>query len=238
MTRSLLLDLGGTVLISGNELLGTLGERDPRVRGVAARRGPLGSEPDQLWDRMIATEITERAYWQARSDEIGAALGREWSIREFMDTLFSQLDDVVRPEAAALVENARTAGIRVGALTNDLRAFHGGTGIAEHPLLARLDALVDASVTGIFKPDPRAFAMGAEALGSAPGDIVFVDDMPWNIAGAAKAGMIPVEVDLRDPAAAFTRAAGLLGLPEHPAPTDERDSRPYLTDESPVRPRE
>lgn len=216
--RSLLLDLGGTVFRSGNELLGLLGEREPRVRSVAARCGPLGTEPDPLWDSMIASEITERAYWHARSAEVGAALGRDWPIQEFMHTLYAQLDDIVRPEAAQLVDDAQAAGIRVGALTNDLRAFHGENGMTGHPLLARLDALVDASVTGVLKPDPRAFALGAESLGAAPGDIVFVDDMPWNIRAAAQAGMIPVELDLRDPAKAFARAAELLGLP-HPAAT-------------------
>jgi putative hydrolase of the HAD superfamily len=74
--RALLLDLGGTVFRSGNEMLGRLGEAEPAVRAVAARRGPLGPEPDALWDRMIASEITEREYWQHRCDEVGAALGR------------------------------------------------------------------------------------------------------------------------------------------------------------------
>ena len=208
-----MLDLGGTVFVSGNELLGLLGEREPRVQAVAARRGPLGTEPDELWDRMIASEVTERAYWHARSAEIGAALGRRWTIQEFMHLLYGQVDDIVRPEAARLVDAAKAAGIRVGALTNDLRAFHGETGMTGHPLLAQLDALVDASVTRVLKPDPRAFAMGAEAMRSEPSDIVFIDDMPWNVAAAQKAGMQAVELDLKDPATAFTRAAELLGLP-------------------------
>ena len=236
--RALLLDLGGTVFRSGSELLGLLAEREPRVRAVAARRGPLGTEPDPLWDRMIAAEIGERDYWHARSAEIGAALGRDWPIQEFMHLLYEQRAevgaDIVRPEAAALIGAARAAGIRVGALTNDLQAFHGGAGMSAHPLLAELDALVDASVTGVMKPDPRAFALGAEALGADPADIVFVDDMPWNVAGARRAGMIAVEVDLRDPAAAFERAARELGLPV-PVECSERHSRPLGVDESAVR---
>jgi putative hydrolase of the HAD superfamily len=208
----LLLDLGGTVFRSGSELLGLYAEQEPRVRAVAARRGPLGPEVDELWERMLAGEVTERAYWQVRSDEIGAVLGRDWPIQEFMHTLYAQLDDIVRPEATGLVTAAKAAGIRVGALTNDLRAFHGEAGMTGHPLLVQLDALVDASVTGVLKPDPLAFEMGAVALGAVPADIVFVDDMPWNIAGAQQAGMIAIEVDLRAPATAFTQAARELGL--------------------------
>ncbi|WP_366932817.1 HAD-IA family hydrolase [Pseudonocardia sp.] len=212
--KALLLDLGGTVFRSGSEMMALLGEVEPAVRGVVARRGPLGPERDELWDRMIRSEISERDYWQRRSDEVGAALGRDWPIQEFMHTLYGLAgDDIIRPAAAGLAADARAAGHKVGVLTNDLRAFHGETAMASHPFLRGVDALVDASVTGILKPDPRAYALGADALGSAPGDIVFVDDMPWNIEGARKAGMIAVELDLTDPQRAFDEARDALDLP-------------------------
>ena len=87
--RGLLLDLGGTAFGSGFERLALLGEREPAVRSIAARRGPLGPEPDPLWDAMLRGEITERGYWRARSDEVGAALGRPgWPITEFMHLLY------------------------------------------------------------------------------------------------------------------------------------------------------
>ncbi|WP_300016303.1 HAD-IA family hydrolase [Pseudonocardia sp.] len=218
MARALLLDLGGTVFRSGSEMMALLGEAHPEAAAVAARRGPLGPEPDELWDRMIRSEITERDYWQRRCDEVGAALGRDWPIQEFMHTLYALVgDDIVRPEAAALIADARAAGIAVGVLTNDLRAFHGETGMAAHPVLDGIDAFVDGSLTGVLKPDPRAYAIAVEQLGREPGDIVFVDDMPWNITGARRAGMIAVEVDLTDPAAAFARARTELSLTEEAA---------------------
>ncbi|GAA3227228.1 HAD-IA family hydrolase [Pseudonocardia petroleophila] len=211
--RALLLDLGGTVFRSGSELLGEYGAVEPRVRAVTARRGPLGTEPDPEWDAMIRQDISEREYWRIRSDEVGAALGRDWPIQEFMHTLYGLAgDDVIRPAAAALVADARAAGRRIGVLTNDLRAFHGDTAMASHPVLTQVDVLVDASVTGILKPDPRAYALAAAELGTAPGDIVFVDDMPWNITGARAAGMIAVELDLTDPDAAFAQARRELDL--------------------------
>lgn len=210
--RALLLDLGGTVFRSGSEMMALLGDAEPGTASVVARRGPLGPEHDEQWDRMIREEITEREYWQRRSDEVGAALGRAWPIQEFMHTLYALVgDDIIRPEAAALIADARAAGIAVGFLTNDLRAFHGETAMAAHPVLAG-HVLVDGSVTGVLKPDPRAYAIAVEALGHAAGDIVFVDDMPWNITGARKAGMIALELDLTDPAAAFAQARAELSL--------------------------
>ncbi len=207
----MLLDLGGTVFRSGSEMMALLGEGQPALRDVVARRGPLGPERDELWEQMLRSEITERDYWQRRSDEVGAALGRSWPISEFMHTLYALAgDDIIRPAAAALAADARAAGHRIGVLTNDLRAFHGETAMASHPFLRSVDALVDASVTGILKPDPRAYALGAQALDTDPGDIVFVDDMPWNIEGARKAGMTAIELDLRDPERAFAEARDAL----------------------------
>lgn len=212
--RALLLDLGGTVFRSGSEMMGLLGEAEPVTRDVVARRGPLGTEPDVLWGEMIREEITEREYWARRSDEVGAALGRPgWPIQEYMHTLYALgSDDLIRPEAAELIADARAAGIRVGVLTNDLRAFHGDTAMATHPVLSDVDALVDASDTGILKPDPRAYALAAERLRTPPADIVFVDDMPWNVAGARRPGMIALELDLTEPGTAFDAARTELGL--------------------------
>ena len=79
--------------------------------------------------------------------------------------------------------------------------------------LKLFDVIVDASLTGVMKPDPQAFRLGAEALGLAAEQIVFLDDMPWNVEGARQAGMIAVRVPWDDPGQAIDTARELLGLP-------------------------
>jgi phosphoglycolate phosphatase-like HAD superfamily hydrolase len=78
--------------------------------------------------------------------------------------------------------------------------------------LKLFDVIVDASLTGVMKPDPRAFRGGAEALGLPPEQIVFLDDMPWNVEGARQAGMTAVRVPWDDPGPAIDTARKLLGL--------------------------
>jgi putative hydrolase of the HAD superfamily len=84
--------------------------------------------------------------------------------------------------------------------------------MAASPVLMGLDALVDGSVTGVLKPDPRAYAIAAEALGRPASEIVFVDDMPCNVDAGREAGMIALLLDLADPAEVFGRARKELGL--------------------------
>lgn len=215
---ALLLDVGGVVFRSGSEMLAALGEREPAARAVTARRGPLGPEPDPDWDRMLRGEVSEREYWALRAAEVGRALGRDgWSTHEFMAELYEASgEEIVRPAAAALMADVRAAGLPLGILTNDLAAFHGDRPLGLHPVVRDVDVLVDASVTGILKPDPRAYAAAVDGLGVPAGDIVFVDDMPGNVEGARRAGLHAVALDLRDPDAAFVRARQALGLRQVP----------------------
>ncbi len=73
--------------------------------------------------------------------------------------------------------------------------------------------IVDAADTGVLKPDPRAFAAGADALGLPPAEIVFLDDMPWNVSGGAglRVARDP-GVSYDEPEAAIAQARSLLGL--------------------------
>jgi putative hydrolase of the HAD superfamily len=212
---ALLLDYGGVVLRSGLEALAGLASRHPELRDVARRRGPLGAEHDTQWDAMMRRDITEREYWSLRSAEFGRAFGEDWDTRTMMSRLFdAELPEQerIRPEAAAAIAAARAAGLPVGILTNDLAAFHDQDWIDGQQVLSQVDEIIDGSVTGVLKPDPRAYALAASALGVEAGQIVFVDDIPWNVDGARAAGMTAYLLDYCDPAAAFGAARRILGL--------------------------
>jgi putative hydrolase of the HAD superfamily len=141
-----------------------------------------------------------------------------------MDVLYPAGDDpavnaddgtgLFRPEVVALMDDAHTAGLVVAALTNDLAAFHGDSDgdLTDHPILGRFDTIVDGSVTGVLKPDPRAYRIALDAVGCAPEEVVFLDDIPGNCAGARAAGIMTLEVDVRDPSAAFALARDVLAL--------------------------
>jgi putative hydrolase of the HAD superfamily len=211
---ALLFDLGGVLHRSMFELLDPA---DPRFDGVLDRLGPFGPEPDELWAAMRRKEISERDYWDARAAEIGRAMGHEgWVMRDLTGATSDKLSEAetVRPEARALLDAARAAGVPVAVLTNDLSAFHDASWVESQHLLTEVGALVDCSTLGFLKPDPRAYRAGAEALGRDPENVIFLDDQPWNAAGARAVGMTAIDVDIADPAPAFRRACELAGLAE------------------------
>jgi putative hydrolase of the HAD superfamily len=214
--RALLLDIGGVLLTSGHEKMAGLAARRPELGSFTDVRGVLGPVPDPAWDDVLAERAGERAYWGARAAEYAALVGdsSERGVPALMEVLYPDTDPAghFRDEVVALMDDAHAAGLVVAALTNDLAAFHGDADLTAHPVLRRFDTIVDGSVTGVLKPDPGAYRLALEALGCAPDEVVFLDDIPGNCAGARRAGLVTVEVDLRDPGAAFGRAREALAL--------------------------
>jgi putative hydrolase of the HAD superfamily len=86
------------------------------------------------------------------------------------------------------VRRARVGGIRTGLVSNSW-----GTRRYPRDLLAELfDAVVISGEVGLRKPHREMYALGAERIGLAPADCVFVDDLGVNLASAAKLGMTTV----------------------------------------------
>ncbi|TJX34357.1 MAG: HAD family phosphatase, partial [Mesorhizobium sp.] len=70
------------------------------------------------------------------------------------------------------------------------------------------DVIVDATHTGILKPDPRAYAFVTEALGLPAAACVFVDDQQRNVDGGRAAGMRTVHFDVSRPVHSYAEALG------------------------------
>ena len=209
----LLLDIGGVVHNTGVRMVERLARREPAMQPVIEEIGGIAGDRDELWQRMLRRQVTERDYWAQRAAELGAAVGETWDTRGLMDRFYQlPAQEWLRAGTLDLMTDAKAAGLRVGALTNDMTAFHGPEWVARQAHLKLFDVIVDASLTGVMKPDPRAFRDGAEALGVPAGQILFLDDMPWNTEGARQAGMTAVRVPWDDPVPAIDTARELLRL--------------------------
>jgi putative hydrolase of the HAD superfamily len=212
--RALTLDFGGVI---SRTVFETQPENE-RALGLApgtlAWRGPFDPAGDALWRSMQAGAITERDYYRARARETGRLVNEEWTTPAELLQRIRRADpaSAIRPEALAAVSAAKRGGVAVAILSNELDLFYGPEFRAQLPFLRDFDLIVDATYTGILKPDPRAYALVTDGLGLPAGRCVFVDDQEKNVAGARAAGMDAVHFDVTRPAEGFRLALARLGL--------------------------
>ncbi len=212
--QALVLDFGGVI----SRMLFETHAQSEKALGLAPGTltwmGPFNPSTDPLWQAMQADQLSERDYWLARTREVGRLLGEHW---ETMETFVKRargadVQAVIRPEAIATIHAAKAAGLRLAILSNELDLFYGAEFRQRLPLLQLFDVIVDATYTGILKPDPRAYAAVAQALGLPASACVFVDDQQRNADGGVAAGMQVVHFNVLDPSGSFARARALAGL--------------------------
>jgi putative hydrolase of the HAD superfamily len=170
--------------------------------------GPFALETDPLWVSMQHEKISERDYWLIRSHEVGRLVGENWYDMETFVKRARGADPeaVIRPEADRAIGIVAGAGFKLAILSNELDLFYGADFRNRLPLLDRFHAIVDATHTGILKPDTRAYQFVLDKLSLDPGCCVFVDDQERNVAGAQACGFQTIHFDVRDPRGSYTRA--------------------------------
>jgi putative hydrolase of the HAD superfamily len=177
-------------------------------------RGPFAIETDPLWASMQRGELSERDYWLTRSREVGRLVGEDWGDMETFVKRARGADPeaVIRPEADRAIRMVADAGFKLAILSNELDLFYGAEFRTRVPLLTRFQAIIDATHTGILKPDPRAYRMVLDALSLDAASSVFIDDQQRNIDGAIGCGLQTVLFDVRNPLSGYAAALRLLGL--------------------------
>ncbi|UCE30499.1 MAG: HAD-IA family hydrolase [Burkholderiales bacterium] len=212
--KGLILDFGGVISRTLFETHAITERALGLPDGALTWRGPFDPASDPLWQSMLADRISERDYWLARTREVGRMLGEDWDRMETFVKRARGADPAaaIRPEAEQAIRAASRAGIRLAVLSNELDLFYGSDFRDRLPILAHFDVIVDATYTGILKPDARAYRYCLRALGLAADECVFVDDQPRNIAGAQTVGLHTVPFDVREPRKSYTEALSMLGL--------------------------
>lgn len=214
LAQALVLDFGGVI----SKTLFETHDLTERTLGLAPCTlkwlGPFAPDSDPLWTSMQRGEISERDYWLTRSREVGRLVGEDW---RDMETFVKRArgadpDTVIRPEAARAITLAADAGLRLAILSNELDLFYGADFRSRLSILKRFDTIVDATHTGILKPDPRAYQSVLDELALEADNCVFVDDQRRNIAGAAACNMRTVLFDVRNPSASYSEALRHFGL--------------------------
>jgi putative hydrolase of the HAD superfamily len=112
------------------------------------------------------------------------------------------------PASVALMARLRQRGRPMFFLSN-MPAPYAEHLEREHAFVRDFDDGVFSSRVQLIKPDPAIFALAAQRFGLPPADLVFVDDVPANVAAAQEAGWQAVLFSDAAQCARDLRQAGL-----------------------------
>ena len=195
MIEAVLWDFGGVFTTSPFEAFA----RFEKARGLPENfiRTINATNPnDNAWARFESSAIDPDEFDAAFREE-AQARGHSVGGKDVLELLSGEF----RPRmAAALV--ACKQHFKVGCITNNMKKAGDGPTMAASDeraaqaqrVMALFDVIVESSVEGVRKPQPRIYEIACERLGVAPQHAVFLDDLGINLKPARAMGMTTIKV--------------------------------------------
>jgi putative hydrolase of the HAD superfamily len=217
--RAALFDFGGVILSSPFEAFAAY-ERETGLPEGFIRRVNATDPDTNAWARLERSEVGLEEFCGLFEAE-ARALGHEVDGAEVLGRLHGE----VRP---TMVEAVRRCAerLKTGLLTNNFVLGprpDGGAGGAGDPvvhderaattgaIVGLFDVVVESSVVGVRKPDPRFYEIACQRLAIDPEEAVFLDDLGVNLKPARAMGMTTIKVV--EPAAAIATLEQAVGFP-------------------------
>ena len=200
MIEAVLWDFGGVLTTSPFEAFNRYeSERGlPRdfIRGINAT-----NPEDNAWARFESSRITLDGFDEAFAAESEAA-GHRIPGREVVALLSGDL----RPKMVNVLRHCK-AHFAVACITNNVKSGEG-PGMARdaeragavQAVMDLFDLVVESSVEGIRKPNPKIYEITCERLGVDPSRALFLDDLGINLKPARALGMQTIKVISEDQA--------------------------------------
>ena len=212
MIRAVLFDFGGVILSSPFEAFNRY-EAEVGLPADTIRRINATNPDDNAWARFERGEDSVAGF-RDRFESEAAALGFTIDAQRVVDSLRG----VVRP---TMVEALRrcSAVFKTAMLTNNFtppgdetatQAMVDGEGRSLEEIHALFDEIIESSVVGVRKPEPRFYEIACERLGVEPTECVFLDDLGINLKPARAMGMQTIKVV--EPDTALAELEGIVGI--------------------------
>lgn len=192
--EAVLWDFGGVLTSSPFEAF----NRYEQERGIPSDfiRGVNATNPyENAWAQFESSRIDAEAFDQAFLEETTVA-GHPIPGRDVLALLSGD----VRPRMVAALQACK-ALYRNACLTNNVKSGQGpgmstdaDRAASVAGVMTLFDLVVESSIEGVRKPDPRAYEIVLERLGVAPERVVYLDDLGINLKPAAQMGMTTIKV--------------------------------------------
>ncbi len=163
--------------------------------------GPLTEEGDHPWHQLERGRIDFDEYIAGIEPLWRAAGYATFPTPPRGSDLLAGMSKI--PEMIDAARAVRDAGYRTAILTNNIKEWGAWRTLWDADNL--VDVVVDSCEVDMRKPSPDIFQLTVERLGTPVERTLFLDDFPWNIAGAEAVGLQTMHVT--DPVVA---AAALL----------------------------
>ncbi len=201
---AVLFDFGGVILSSPFEAFRSYEERAGLPLDTI--RTINSTDPDaNAWARLERSEI-DVAGFVTEFEREALALGHRVDGAEVIACLRGEL----RPEMVEAVRRCKER-FDIALLTNNIVTGDGGEVGEFAEVVALFDVVVESSVVGVRKPEPRFYEIALDALGIRAEQAVFLDDLGINLKPARAMGMTTIKVG--DPAVAIAELESVLGVP-------------------------
>lgn len=208
--RAVLWDFGGVILSSPFDAFAAY-ERDAGLPENFIRQLNSRNPDTNAWARMERSEISTDEFatlFEAEAVALGQRLDGQ--------RVLAMLSGALRPEMVEALRRVRTR-YRVACITNNVKTGNG-PGMARDPERARqiadvmtlFEHVVESSVLGLRKPDPRIYHHTCDLLGVTPDSCIYLDDLGINLKPARAMGMRTIKVV--DPAQAIAELEAMTGM--------------------------
>lgn len=158
--------------------------------------GSAGSNPVHALER---GECTDAQFELALAAELTGPGGGPVTATGLLARMFAAT--VLDEQMTGLMRALRARGVPTGLLSNSW-----GTGSYPREVLGELfDAVVISAEVGMRKPEPRIFEHAARAMGVAPQECLFIDDIAANVDAAAGLGFTALLHESASPTVARVR---------------------------------
>ena len=209
----MLWDFGGVILTSPFDAFAAYEAEHGLPHGFI-RQVNAANHHTNAWARLERGELDPDGF--AAAFEVEAReLGGEVSGGRILELLAGE----IRPEMVTALDRCRAAGLRTACLTNNIVSWEadvdhdpvlGARAVQIAAIMSRFDVIVESSVIGVRKPEPRFYEVACELLAVAPEACVFLDDLGINLKPARAMGMTTIKVT--EPDAALAELEAVLGL--------------------------
>lgn len=192
MHRAVLFDFGG-VIVSGpfetfNAFETAHGLPLDFIRSVNAI-----NPHDNAWAKLERSDITPAEFDKLFADE-SESIGHRLGGAEVLSLLAGEL----RPDMIHALDVLKSAGYIIACLTNNVVTSRSATPTKREEILqevlGRFDAIIESSMIGVRKPEPRFYEIACETIRVKPQECVFLDDLGINLKTAAAMGMTTIKV--------------------------------------------